>query len=505
MFDDGYNLYWGDLHNHCAVSYGFGTPETALAYARQQLDFASITGHAFWPDMPTDRSRYAHLIDYHKEGFARCEENWPSLVALLKANHEPGRFVPFLSYEWHSMEFGDHNVYYRDLEGSLIDGADPDELERHLRQHGRPFMIVPHHIGYRVGERGINWTQFSENRSPLVEIFSYHGCAESDLASYPYMHTMGPRNYHGTAEYGLKQGFKFGFIGSTDHHGGFPGTYGDGRVGAWAPTLSREALWEAFLSRRTCAVTGDKVAAVLRVNGAWPGAVVEDAGATRRIELAVQGEDFIDYAEVLKNETVLCRVSGKDPADMEYTGPSETEAKVRIEWGWGARTTRQPIEGELTALNGELLRIEPYFRGEKIRSPDDVPGDLNTMSHEIIESSSHHCAWRSLAVANPSADQIGTQSLVATVRMSRSDRLRLRINSLSVELSLAELLEGSRSYTPRGWQGEAIRVHRAVPRSHYVLRMRLEDAAAGALDFYRLRIAQRNNQWAWTSPIWVRH
>ena len=33
------NLYWGDLHNHCAVSYGSGTATRALANAKEHLDF----------------------------------------------------------------------------------------------------------------------------------------------------------------------------------------------------------------------------------------------------------------------------------------------------------------------------------------------------------------------------------------------------------------------------------------------------------------------------------
>ena len=42
-----YQLYWGDLHSHCSISYGHGTVDQTLARARQQLDFCSITGHAF--------------------------------------------------------------------------------------------------------------------------------------------------------------------------------------------------------------------------------------------------------------------------------------------------------------------------------------------------------------------------------------------------------------------------------------------------------------------------
>ncbi|MEN8716436.1 MAG: hypothetical protein ABF384_16095, partial [Verrucomicrobiales bacterium] len=43
---------YGDMHNHCGISYGHGSLEDAISNAEEQLDFVSITGHAHWPDMP---------------------------------------------------------------------------------------------------------------------------------------------------------------------------------------------------------------------------------------------------------------------------------------------------------------------------------------------------------------------------------------------------------------------------------------------------------------------
>ena len=62
---DGMHPYFGDLHNHCGISYGHGSLETALRIARQQLDFCSVTGHASWPDMPAPNKQIQHLLTYH--------------------------------------------------------------------------------------------------------------------------------------------------------------------------------------------------------------------------------------------------------------------------------------------------------------------------------------------------------------------------------------------------------------------------------------------------------
>ncbi len=199
-----YSLYWGDLHCHCGISYGYGSLKRALRLAREHLDFCSVTGHAFWPDIPTDHNRYGHIIDFHERGFARLQDQWPKVLATTASRHEPGRFVPFLSYEWHSFAFGDHNVYFRGDEAELLTGDDLDQLTRAVAPFGA--LVIPHHIGYGRGYRGINWDAFDEGRSPVVEVFSSHGCSESDGAPYPIYHVMGPRCYEGTAACGLDWG-----------------------------------------------------------------------------------------------------------------------------------------------------------------------------------------------------------------------------------------------------------------------------------------------------------
>lgn len=57
-------LLWGDLHNHCGITYGFGSLQNALKIARSHLDFCCITGHAMWPDI------YAHAGDGIYRGFS---------------------------------------------------------------------------------------------------------------------------------------------------------------------------------------------------------------------------------------------------------------------------------------------------------------------------------------------------------------------------------------------------------------------------------------------------
>ena len=177
---------------------------------------------------------------------------------------------------------------------------------RRLADAGVQALLVPHHLGYKQGYRGINWDSHTAEFSPLVEIMSMHGASESDTAPYPYLHTMGPRDGRGTLQYGLAQGKIVGVLGSTDHHSAHPGSYGHGRTGVWSSSLTRDGIWEALVSRRTYALTGDRIALAFAINGATMGSVLPPT-AERQVEIAVEGGDELDNVELLHNNRVIQR------------------------------------------------------------------------------------------------------------------------------------------------------------------------------------------------------
>ena len=57
-------LLWGDLHNHCGITYGFGSLQNALKIARSHLDFCCITGHAMWPDIYARTPETEFIVDF---------------------------------------------------------------------------------------------------------------------------------------------------------------------------------------------------------------------------------------------------------------------------------------------------------------------------------------------------------------------------------------------------------------------------------------------------------
>ena len=495
------NIFWGDLHSHCSISYGHGTLRQALLRAREQLDFCSVTGHAFWPDMPTDQARYGEIIDYHREGFATLAGNWDELIRTQATASQDGSFIALPSYEWHSLRYGDHNVYGRGPDLPLVNAPDLPALQAMARGSGA--IVVPHHIGYSAGYRGIDWRNFAGDVSPVVEIFSLHGCSESDDAPYPHLHDMGPRDAASTAAAGWAAGHRFGVFGSTDHHAAYPGSHGDGRMAVLAERLGRAAIWDAILARRVYAVTGDKIEATMHVEDAPIGSAIRASG-TRHLRIHLTASDSLDRVEVLKNGAVLRRFFPEGRSD-----PSPDDVyRLRITWGWGRKDEPVRWDAAASLSAGRIHRVESCFSGQTVVAPKGVGGhttaeDADDLPHKIIEQDDRHCCWRSVTMGNPSTRQASTQAVSLEIAAPLDATVSIEANSKCYTHALGQLLAGGRSHFLRGWLSEAIRIGPLVPRSARTVLAEFDDEPDRRVDVYRLRAAQKNNQWAWLTPIWV--
>ena len=494
-----YQLYWGDLHSHCSISYGHGTLPQALARAKQQLDFCSVTGHAFWPDMPTDRSVYADIIDYHNEGFATCARNWHELVRLHTEGTKEGSFVAFPSYEWHSLMYGDHIVYSPHAELPLMDAPDLPAIRKIARAVGG--IAIPHHIGYAKGYRGINWDAYQEDVSPFVEIYSLHGCSLSTDAAYPMLHDMGPRDFGSTAEEGWRRGHKFGIVGGTDHHAAYPGSHGDGRMGVFAESLTRQGLIDAFKARRVFAATGDKIDARLHINDSWIGDTIK-APDKRTIQVSVRGIDQLDQVRLLKNGRILKRFF---PTTSTPTGTY----RLRITWGWGRKDKLVSWLSKLSLSEGSIQVVDTCFSGQAVVAPKTDHDDLNAntdealLPHSILERTDSSITWESITSGNLTMRHATTQSLSLEVNASLDAIVSVETNGHRYSHKLADLVGQGRSHFLQGWLTEAIQIGPAVSINDCQVEAAFVDEPELDTDIYRLEAAQTNGQWAWLTPIWA--
>lgn len=494
-------VYWGDIHNHCNVTYGHGELEDAIAAAREQLDFCSITPHALWPDIPGENDpRLNWVIGYHTEAFKRLRRGgWDRYVRMLKEANTPDKFLTFLSYECHSMEHGDHVALCHDFDTPLVECSSVPDLKEKLKD--RKVFVTPHHMGYQEGYRGYNWDAFTDNdpQLPFVEMFSRHGLAEGDMGDYDYLHDMGPRVWEGTVQYGLEKGHKFGLMCSTDQHAGYPGSYGDGRIGVLANSLERGSLWEAMAKRKVCGVTGDKIKIDFRVNGATMGDVIK--AGKREILLAVESQNFIDYVDLVKNGRTIARMSG--PLLTPEVKGDMVHAKLKVNFGWNREEEYVHWQGALSLSDGEILSVQPCFRGAAFTSPQPGEHSFRTRVNRILSSDTKRVELEMYSSKNPNVVTPAQQGVILEVNMPLNARLVADFNSQQFSYTLEELLQGSKAHFMRGWLSEAIQFSRACPEEAFTVAHMMEDGAERDTDYYYVRVRQRDGQWAWSSPIWV--
>ena len=183
-----YNLFWGTYTTTTSSATPRGSLERSYDIARSHLDFYAFTPHG------------QHADGGVPDGYPVVNENWSRIQRAAADNNSPGSFTTFLGYEWHSTAWGHVHIVQMDDHVEQHFAPTLADLQDHFR--GREAILVPHHTAYTDG---VDWELFDEDLSPLVEIFSEHGCSERDIGLYPMLgHSGGPGAYTFTAQHGLR-------------------------------------------------------------------------------------------------------------------------------------------------------------------------------------------------------------------------------------------------------------------------------------------------------------
>ena len=555
--DGEYGIFWGDTHHNTYQHYVQDPPmQEILAFASTYLDF--YTGAYYTPAYVTapvlkglgaqvaaprgghlsetlPSSTHAHAgagwAGIHLEGLKDLEamaREWAEFQQVTAAWNRPGDFVALPGYEWQGNgRWGDHNVIYRD-EGAPICTADtlPElyKFLRGLRVRGKQAVAVPHHTGYFVRQRAPTWSACDERLSPFAELYSIHGCSETDEEWIGLRHNshMGPGVGGGTYQEALDTGLHLGAICSTDNWTNMPGHWGQGLMACLAQELTRDSLWEAFMARRVYGVTGDRIELSFTCDGAPMGSILA-CTPQREIHIAVRGSDAIDRVEVLRNGQVVATHCHQGTWTMPPPG-TRTRFKMRIEAGWGPRLGEVPFEahrweGMLSVSGGRMVGWEPCW----ITRGQGVPR---------LEGDTARFAMVSRQENVPRPFQGGT---LFEFEADPGAELRLWLNGREERDTVRTFAEHSRliwyrdgcvnlvrettGVTPENARrgdvyyqlASKAKLHRAMPESAYTATMDwtddhpLDDKSTTGIDtHYRVRVEQRNGQRAWSSPIWVK-
>ncbi|OPZ11425.1 MAG: hypothetical protein BWZ10_02203 [candidate division BRC1 bacterium ADurb.BinA364] len=266
--------------------------------------------------------------------------------------------------------------------------------------------------------------------------------------------------------------------------------------------MTRQAIWEAILARRTYAITGDRIVPRFSING-FPMGAIAPPEAKRRIEIAVEGGGALDCVDVLKNNRLLRRFSETDVA------PSATGAalrtKLHLELGWGEKGKQTEWTARFGISDGRITKIEPRFRGTEVVSPLEKSSDSPSLYHvsRWRPDGDRAVAFETLSIGHPNNVTNTAQGMCLAIEAPIEAHVEAQLNGRHVEIPLRRLVEGAYADSLGGTATAAFRFHRAPLEWEWNWRFAFEDEGAPG-DVYYLRVRQKNDQWAWTSPIFLR-
>jgi hypothetical protein len=131
---------------------------------------------------------------------------------------------------------------------------------------------------------------------------------------------------------------------------------------------------------------------------------------------------------------------------------------------------------------------------------DDIPPSQWELEGEGGEPRA--IRFRTTTFGNPTNRTPVTQGVCLDVEMPLVGQVEAEINGQRISYPLRALLQGARTGRLGKIASPAYRFHRAPPRWEFDWRFNLEDAGEPG-DVYYVRVRQVNDQWAWSSPIWV--
>ncbi|MDA1314062.1 MAG: DUF3604 domain-containing protein [Acidobacteria bacterium] len=488
------NLYFGDLHNHNSIGQIKGSLERTFEIAPNHLDFFAFTPQSQWPDMrEIPGGRNAQF----ERGFQAVRDNWAKIQELTAQVNKPGEFAAFLGYEVHYND-GDFNIIYPGADGELVHLKTIEQWQGHARETGA--ILIPHHPAYLPHWRGWDWSRLDPEVSPVVEMMSEHGNAESDRSPIRYIrHSLGGRYTRSTLQWLWKSGARAGVIASPDDHLGYPGAYGEGLAAVWADDLTRESIMEAVKARRTYAVNADRIELDFKLNGHWMGAEVPGS-SKREIEVSIKGEDVIDRVEVLRNNRVIHRVHpiDREPPEQSWDEP----VLLRIEYGWGpwadfdmARTADWRFQVEVKG--GKLLSVSPHFQSRPFdEERRDKVLSVTDQSFGLVSYTSRLQAYEEKPTKDVVLEIQGSPATEITVTFTEPARL-------TFSKTLGELAESNDVLFTGEFSSESVLFHRVVFADNYRTRFSYTDEDSAGDAWYQVRVAQTNGSYAWSSPIWV--
>lgn len=456
-------------------------------------------------------------------------EQWGRICDFLRNREESDGFVSLPGFEWQGTgEDGDHNVYFK-TGGDIELPARYQQLVEDYR--GQDVIGIPHHLAYSLGNRGKNWATHDEAFSPFVETFSHHGSSERGETSIPmerHIH-MGPRVDETSVVAGIKRGHHFGIICSGDNHE-VPAMVRYGRAGVWAADYSKDAIWDALVSRRVYGFTGPRVDVYAEAEGHPLGSVFSTASDEVAIDVRAAAASKVERIELYRDGDLadvhvvpwpeLGAAGTPGAADAVASAGATMRFKFRVEFGWGPNVkyfpeaTSKLWQGSLET-EGRVVSVEPVFSSFENRF--EVVGKRRVeFTAKSQKTSGTH--WMGDSAMR-------TEGFVFELEAPVDGDVRLSVSGRDFAWPVRKILAGSflevfedeakrlveqaghpaEFYRSDAWYHNAykLKVHQGFLADQYEVATSFSVRPEAREHSWFAKVVQADGQTAWASPIWI--
>ncbi len=280
----GFNVYYGHLHNHCNVSDGTGTADSAYNYAKNtaHLDFLSLSDHSG----------------------AISSTEWTGIQAAADAYNEPGVFTAFRGFEWSSSGVYGHVTVINSADYCTT--ASPVNTFPALCDwlNQRECVAFFNHPGRENGG-GTEFSHFSVTPSTRIsgmELWNKNDAFSDYYYNDGYRSNDGNKGYYDEA---LARGWRIGASGSEDNHWGNWGNYNNCRLAVLANANTREEIYNALKAKRFFSTLDKNIALSFNIDGSEMGSTLLPGSYPVVIQASDGDGEMFTQVKLVKNGTVL--------------------------------------------------------------------------------------------------------------------------------------------------------------------------------------------------------
>lgn len=327
----GEKVAWGEIHSHSGISDGLGTDkENYMSAIKAGLDFGALSDHDTL--MEKDRT----LWDVTKEN-AEKYSNEPEFITLL--GYES------LAYREGNIA-GHINIYYPGADGPMDGRPELEQIAKICKENEA--IAIPHHTMYGgpfFEQMGMKMEymepdMFPDNIMPVAEIYSTHGCSETEGCERSVLGVKAERSVNAA----LIKGFKWGFIGGSDNHESLLGhhfrvdkiprtinnehmQFRHGLTAAYVSEFSRNGIFKAIKKKSVYATTGERILISFDINGKRMGNTLDYRNEGIFITANVSGTTVVSGVHIIKNGEVLSsRCPNALDCEISYVDESPVKA-----------------------------------------------------------------------------------------------------------------------------------------------------------------------------------